>query len=160
VKADAYGHTNGSAATLGKSLLLFSANSAGAMTAVAKSHHEYYTQHPALQAAMAYTLAYRRERLKLGSYCIAGPSGFSELTTPVPFQSAQRVAFVFTGQGAQWVRMGKELMQEQPIFADSIRSMDAVLRSLKVQRPTWTLEGPFPTPKPCWLLADAKQKLS
>lgn len=36
--------------------------------------------------------------------------------------------------------MGKALMQEQPVFAQSIREMDVVLQSLE-HRPPWTLEG-------------------
>lgn len=36
--------------------------------------------------------------------------------------------------------MGKKLMREQPTFADSIREMDAVIKSLE-HAPHWTLEG-------------------
>jgi hypothetical protein len=36
--------------------------------------------------------------------------------------------------------MGKELIQQQPAFAHSIREMDAVIKSLEYA-PHWTLEG-------------------
>ncbi|KAK7978171.1 polyketide synthase [Apiospora saccharicola] len=39
------------------------------------------------------------------------------------------LAFVFTGQGAQWFAMGKELLQ-YPIFRDSVTQADAYLSSL------------------------------
>lgn len=38
--------------------------------------------------------------------------------------------------------MGKELMQEEPAFASSIREMDAVIKSLQ-HAPDWTLEGNY-----------------
>lgn len=111
------------------------------MKTMAKDLEHYRAQHPTRQDAMAYTLALRRERLKLGSYCVVTPSGVSDPVTPVPDQSIRQVAFVFTGQGAQWVGMGKELLHDEPVFAESMRYMDDVLKSLKAQPPNWTLEG-------------------
>jgi acyl transferase domain-containing protein len=35
-----------------------------------------------------------------------------------------RLGFVFTGQGAQWVGMGKELLQAFPVFKNSILAID------------------------------------
>ena len=117
-----------------------SANSIPAITAMAENYEQYLTSNPKHRDAIAYTLSSRRERLKLGSYCVVDGLAVSELAAPIPDQGVRRVAFVFTGQGAQWVGMGKELMREQPVFAESIRSMDEVLRSLK-HSPQWTLEG-------------------
>ncbi|KAK4106755.1 hypothetical protein N658DRAFT_461640 [Parathielavia hyrcaniae] len=39
-----------------------------------------------------------------------------------------RVAFVFTGQGAQWARMGVELLRAYPIFRQSVQDADRHLR--------------------------------
>lgn len=36
--------------------------------------------------------------------------------------------------------MGKELIQQQPAFANSIREMDSAIKSLEYA-PDWTLEG-------------------
>lgn len=49
------------------------------------------------------------------------------------------LGFVFTGQGAQWARMGAELMAYYPSFLKSIRQLDAVLEDLD-DCPDWTLE--------------------
>jgi acyl transferase domain-containing protein len=41
-----------------------------------------------------------------------------------------RLAFVFTGQGAQWAGMGKELLQAFPVFQNSILAIDIYLRDI------------------------------
>jgi len=54
---------------------------------------------------------------------------------PLPF------AFVFTGQGAQYANMGKELVEQDAKFSATIRELDAILASLPAEyRPDWTLE--------------------
>ncbi|WP_055525764.1 type I polyketide synthase [Streptomyces graminilatus] len=40
---------------------------------------------------------------------------------------SDRVVFVFPGQGAQWVGMGRELMDVSPVFAASMRECEAAL---------------------------------
>lgn len=50
------------------------------------------------------------------------------------------VVFIFTGQGAQWPGMGKELMSVSDRFRDSVRDLDGALRRLK-NPPNWTIEG-------------------
>jgi len=39
-----------------------------------------------------------------------------------------RVAFIFTGQGAQWHAMGKQLMGEEPVFKESLLRCDSIIR--------------------------------
>ncbi len=40
------------------------------------------------------------------------------------------VAFLFTGQGSQYVGMGRQMYESQPVFRKTIEKCDAVLRSL------------------------------
>ncbi|KAJ8116655.1 hypothetical protein ONZ43_g4395 [Nemania bipapillata] len=49
------------------------------------------------------------------------------------------IGFVFTGQGAQWARMGAELMTYYPSFLRTIRMLDMALGELQ-DGPEWTLE--------------------
>lgn len=40
-----------------------------------------------------------------------------------------RIGFVFNGQGAQWVGMGRELLDAYPAFQESMRAADGILRN-------------------------------
>jgi acyl transferase domain-containing protein len=51
-----------------------------------------------------------------------------------------KIAFVFTGQGAQWHGMAKGLILGSPAFRESIREMDKTLQELN-DPPSWTIEG-------------------
>lgn len=52
-----------------------------------------------------------------------------------------KVIGIFTGQGAQWPRMGAELVETSPFAASRIAELDAALQNLPVpsDRPSWTL---------------------
>jgi acyl transferase domain-containing protein len=52
------------------------------------------------------------------------------------------VAFVFTGQGAQWAEMGRQLLDCYPSVRQTFKKLNLALSRLK-QRPTWSLEGTF-----------------
>lgn len=53
---------------------------------------------------------------------------------------SRSMVFVFTGQGAQWVGMGKELLLEFDTFQKDIKAMDTALQMLK-NPPCWRIEG-------------------
>ncbi|KAJ5823786.1 Acyl transferase/acyl hydrolase/lysophospholipase [Penicillium robsamsonii] len=47
---------------------------------------------------------------------------------------------VFTGQGAQWARMGAELLESSPMFSDCVARLDRSLQELPTEhRPIWSL---------------------
>lgn len=86
-------------------------------------------------AKLAFTLSERRTRFDWKAYAVA--STISELreqlSTTAAIQGARsskasRVAFVFTGQGAQWARMGLELLQ-YPVFQASVSDAEIHLTS-------------------------------
>jgi acyl transferase domain-containing protein len=123
-----------------KHLLLFSANHTEALAKLAENYKNYLEKHPGDLESMAYTLAERREHLKLRTFCVTDGSAPFEVAANAKVQATSQVAFVFTGQGAQWVHMGRELMRDFPPFMDSIRSADEVLQSVE-HAPSWTIEG-------------------
>ncbi|MFD6156189.1 beta-ketoacyl synthase N-terminal-like domain-containing protein [Nocardia sp. NPDC060256] len=46
----------------------------------------------------------------------------------VPRNGPGKVGFVFTGQGNQWVGMGRKLIRHQPVFRDTLLKIDRELR--------------------------------
>ncbi|KAF4995617.1 hypothetical protein FGRMN_5008 [Fusarium graminum] len=60
--------------------------------------------------------------------------------SPIRTTVDPKLGFVFTGQGAQWYAMGRELMPTYPIFSQSIFAADLYLRSLGCP---WSLVGEF-----------------
>lgn len=49
--------------------------------------------------------------------------------TAVP-NRAPRVAFVFSGQGSQWWGMGRDLLDREPVFLDTVTRCDAIFRPM------------------------------
>jgi len=60
-----------------------------------------------------------------------------------PHQSLSPFAFIFTGQGAQWPGMGRELLARFPIYRQTMQDLDSYLARLPYA-PSWTLEGKPP----------------
>lgn len=94
-----------------------------------------------------YTLAARKSRFSRRAFAVAEPAAVkqgldaSSMTFgKAPNSSARQIAFVFTGQGAQWPEMGSKLFHEYAVFRRSIQYMDKVLSTLH-QAPEWTLES-------------------
>jgi acyl transferase domain-containing protein len=94
---------------------------------------------------LAYTLAEHRTRFP---FRLAAPaSSILSLTealqaeTTAPFDSTgknPKVCFVFTGQGAQWPTMGKELISIYDVFRQAIERARDVFRDLGA---SWSLIG-------------------
>lgn len=93
-----------------------------------------------------YTLGARKSKFSRRAFVVAEAESIkSRLDADsmsfgrTPNLPVQRIAFVFTGQGAQWPEMGSKLFHEYAVFRQSIRYMDNVLQLLE-NTPTWTLE--------------------
>ncbi|KAL7915129.1 putative polyketide synthase [Trichoderma velutinum] len=88
---------------------------------------------------LAYTLAARRTHMLWRSFAITGndQDGAIGLDTVKPMRSSAdaTLAFVFTGQGAQYIGMGWDLVK-YPVFADTIQRIDKIYESLGC---TWSI---------------------
>jgi len=66
--------------------------------------------------------------------------------------SPTKAVFVFSGQGSQWLGMGRELMEEHEIFRSTIETCDALLSS----RVGWSLLDELTSPEPTSRLAETE----
>ncbi|HEX3599214.1 MAG TPA: SDR family NAD(P)-dependent oxidoreductase, partial [Lacipirellulaceae bacterium] len=132
-------------------LLKLTAKSDAALRQQATQMAEYLAQHPDMAAAdvcwsantgwtdfnhravvTATDTSQLRERL--GAFGASGPESAKPPTVAGIKQATVRsigrpnIAFLFTGQGAQYVGMGRQLYETQPAFRDALEKCDAVLR--------------------------------
>ncbi|KAH6653120.1 hypothetical protein BKA67DRAFT_637287 [Truncatella angustata] len=93
-------------------------------------------------ADVAYTLGDKRSKLSHRSFRIVDKSSAAQgllhdgKVWRSPAQSS-KLAFIFTGQGAQWHAMGASLF-EYRVFRTTIKRLDHVLEALQTP-PSWTL---------------------
>jgi acyl transferase domain-containing protein len=123
-------------------MLLFSAKHPDSLRKMIQDYQSYYISNPSCLQDMAFSLATRRDVLSHRSFCIAnGVDDWVPVNGPKPgFPEPTKLVFTFSGQGAQWAQMGKALIQNVPIFRQSIQQMDKLLQALP-DRPEWSLMG-------------------
>ncbi|KIX96006.1 uncharacterized protein Z520_08261 [Fonsecaea multimorphosa CBS 102226] len=125
-------------------LFLFSAQSKPALERMQTVYQTYLATHPSQKnqpikesseylERLAFTLGGRRSQFEWQAYAIG--SSLEEVnenigtTTfmPVHASSKPQLNFIFTGQGAQWARMGIELLR-YPVFRDSAVAADRFMK--------------------------------
>lgn len=125
----------------GPHLLLASAKSATSLDNNIKTISNYLEATPSAVADLAYTLAFKREHLQHRAFAIVDKDG--AIST---FERARairpQVCFVFTGQGAQWPGMAREMILRSDRFHSTIRQLDKELQGLD-NPPDWSIEGKF-----------------
>ncbi|KAK9794411.1 hypothetical protein SCARD494_05481 [Seiridium cardinale] len=105
---------------------------------------------PKVLPRLALTLTERRSHLKRREYLLV-KSNMNEVAiceqvnrTDIAGSASggpSQYAFVFTGQGAQYPGMGKELLKSDKTFSETMKRLDQVLRNLEAPyKPDWTLE--------------------
>ncbi|WP_249039727.1 non-ribosomal peptide synthetase/type I polyketide synthase [Archangium gephyra] len=131
-------------------LLTVSARSEAALRALAGRYQEHLGEHPEQAlgdlcysantgrsgfphrlAVVAGSPAELRERL--GGFA-SGQAVPGTAYAQVNRRKRPKVAFLFTGQGAQYTGMGRQLYETQPTFRDALDRCDKILRPLLGQR--------------------------
>ncbi|ROW10486.1 hypothetical protein VMCG_02039 [Cytospora schulzeri] len=123
-------------------LFAVSANSQASLEALIANYHTWIEQHPEVALGdLSYTLCCRRSMLPWRFSCVAKDhesllgqleAGMGASATPPP-RVQPGLVFIFTGQGAQWLGMARELLLEEtlsPVFRDSIHASRDVLLDL------------------------------
>ncbi|KAK0757783.1 hypothetical protein N5P37_009799 [Trichoderma harzianum] len=153
------GHVNGADKTASSKVIVLSARDERGCQRMVEDLKAYLEKHKSLdfEAAeellsnLSYTLAERRSlfpwvaahQVRLDADTDGHPLDavieafdsprFKPGRTPT---SQPRIGMVFTGQGAQWNAMGRELLEEYPVYRQSIEEAEAHLKDLGA---TWSL---------------------
>lgn len=130
----------------GRKIICLSANDSDGIERQAKLLAEYLQGHADIDVMddLAYTLGQRRSIHKHKVAIQSGSiqdlqSSLEGLKYKAPKASATpRLVFIFTGQGAQWPRMGRELLAAYPVFKKAFEAADEHMSSLGA---TWSLLG-------------------
>lgn len=121
-------------------LLVFSANTQPSLERQVELYKKYALRHSDGISNIAYTRAVCRERLPHKAFAIVQPGKIIETSSSVKASSKssdRKVVMIFSGQGAQWAGMGRELLADKRFLKDIAR-MDTILHSLK-HPPAWTI---------------------
>ncbi|KAK6076907.1 polyketide synthase [Seiridium cupressi] len=139
------------------SLLVFSANDEESLGNAIKDVEEFYIREQPSLDDLAHTLGSRGQHLPHRAFAIAesaAPFDVTRIKTTAATRAAAPV-FLFSGQGAQWPGMGKELMAAYDSYLQDIRAMDSHLASLE-QPPAFSIENELQKPASTNLLDKAQ----
>ncbi|PYI12323.1 putative polyketide synthase [Aspergillus sclerotiicarbonarius CBS 121057] len=126
-------------------LFKVSAANTTSLVGLSKSIADYVEQERPALWDLSHTLLSRRSNLRKLAFITA--SSHDELVSKLRAEPQEllrsntldkKVAFIFTGQGAQWPEMGKQLLETSPLFRSVINECDEVLQSLP-DAPSWKI---------------------
>jgi acyl transferase domain-containing protein len=143
--------TNGNTVSNGtcpnyRQILIFTARDEAALKRIHQQYAGYYDRSiagaPRMLDDLAYTLAARRNTMAMRSFTVADSnSSTSSLGLPnlncVRSSGEPQLCFVFTGQGAQYAKMGLELI-DYPVFKNVLTQADRVFQNIGAE---WSLFG-------------------
>jgi acyl transferase domain-containing protein len=122
-------------------LILLSANTQDSLKRQVSNYQEYLAAHTERVSDVSYTLSHRRERLPHRTFFVVRDGFATDSFPPTKVSGSMTpITMVFSGQGAQWPEMGKDLIDTDPEFRQDIVAMDVILKGLK-QPPEWSIES-------------------
>ncbi len=128
--------TSATSTHLTTAVLPVSADSARSLSQLAARYADLIETTPALWATLAIAAATRRSALDCRTAAVGADAAglirelrlIASSTPEARIVRAPRVAFVFSGQGAQTVAMGVELFVHAPVFRAQVEACEAILR--------------------------------
>lgn len=129
-------------------LLLLTANSSKSIIRIVENYKAWVEKNSDKVHDLAYTLARRREHLPHRAFAIVNNGVVQSVSQPVHLKSAKppSIVMVFTGQGAQWPQMGRDLLRSNEVFKSSIRLLDQHLQTIAGEKPQYSIEEELKKP--------------
>lgn len=125
--------------------MAFTANDVESVRRGAAECSDFIAQHPEDLDDIAYTLGRRREHLSYRSFAVVDNENVKDVTFSAPVKTPAAVpsiAFIFTGQGAQWPAMGATLLADYQSAGRDLQIMEKALSGLDQElAPSWSLSG-------------------
>lgn len=128
-------------------LLVFTAADEGVAKRIVEKYDTFYNEevfgNSVATEQLAYTLSERRTRMRWRSFGILLDGPHSEeskglgLSKPLRSSAENDLAFIFTGQGAQYVGMGKDLVA-YPVYKNTLEQINEIYRGLGNE---WSIFG-------------------
>ena len=149
------GHTNGDTRILyphkRPRVFVWSASDEAGTTRTASAYQDHLSTLLSTHAGdkddyldnLAFTLSNKRSNLPWKSFLVAESiedlhqNLFSTISKPIRSSKPPGLGFVFTGQGAQWHAMGRELTS-YPAYKSSLQQSDSILKNIGCE---WSLFG-------------------
>ncbi|EPS39320.1 hypothetical protein H072_6929 [Dactylellina haptotyla CBS 200.50] len=137
-------------------LFMISAENEKSLDRLCSSYADYVERNEPSLHDLAYTLTARRSILRKSRLFVADSCSSlveqlrkdhssSKPLTKNP-EKFGKLGFVFTGQGAQWVQMGKGLIEKSTLFRSILEECDRILQTLP-DGPDWSIIDELKKPK-------------
>ncbi|KAF4958908.1 hypothetical protein FSARC_10906 [Fusarium sarcochroum] len=124
-------------------LLLFSAKTTPSLKEMTANYQTLFeTGDISSLSDIAYTLANRREHFTHRSFAVATQDKIDVSTSALSREnpaSPSSLVMVFSGQGAAWPQLGRELLLSNSVFSGTIHKLQEHLQTLGSSSPTWSL---------------------
>lgn len=129
-------------------LLIYSANHPQSLKEMTNRYSTFLekTSNAICLADVAYTLANRREHHPFRSFAVSFKHRVGVASLPSPPEEDYGIVMVFTGQGAQWPQMGRDLLRANTTFRRTIKHLDGCLQDLGSVAPDWRIEDELDKP--------------
>ncbi|MCC3332253.1 type I polyketide synthase [Nocardia abscessus] len=112
----------------GPALVPISARDAGALTDLVSAFRAEFDERQAEVPDIAYTAAVRRHHHQYRAALVLPGEGPPRLVPGPEPDERPRVVFVFSGQGSQWLGMGRALLAGEPAFRAAVEACDHAIQ--------------------------------
>ncbi len=90
------------------------------------AHTAYYRRDHHKQGALVFSSNSEDAANKLKSFAEENDTQDNEVYTGIHLANAQGPAFIYSGNGCQWMAMGRQLLEKSPVFERTLTKIDSI----------------------------------